>query len=311
MNKLISWDSPGARGIGLRVLGFLVLCYSHSAAFAWQRDTVILDGIPVEVEQQWDYDTVYIHRNALGRAFRFLDLQAGMLGGRSFISSSRAGWSSPGEITGREASWTSSPSLSVEAAWLRNEHFYLRTGISVSRQSWEYYSFDEEALDDSLFRFFAEGESMKQLLLYRFGDLGSETDTLPLPLSLRNTSYWTLDFPLRACYSTEVERSSSRIEINLGLIPRLVLASASGNLALVSETSPEYEILTAGESDPSGFQLFGSAGLAWSMQPRRASWAWGLRTEFNAPLLEIDSSDKFEVQRLETSFGLFFRFFLR
>jgi hypothetical protein len=209
------------------------------------------------------------------------------------------------------ASWTSSPSISVEAAWLRKEHFYLRTGISVSRQSWEYYSFGEDAIDDSLFRFFAEGENMNQLLLYRFGNLGSETDTLPLPLSLQTTSCWSIDFPLRACYATEVERSSSQIEINLGLIPRLVIASTSGNLALVSETSADYEILSRKASAPSAFQLFGSAGLAWSMQPRNASWAWGIRTEFNAPFLDIDSSDKFEVQRLETSLGLFFRFFLR
>jgi hypothetical protein len=311
MSNQISANFPRASCLYRRALGLLFFYYSFFSVFAGPRDTVILDGLPVEVDQTWEYDTVYIQRSALGKAFRFLDVHAGMLGGRSFISSSLPDWSSPGEITGKEAFWTSSPSISCEAAWMRSEHFYLRTGISYSKQSWKYLSFDKEVIDDSLFRFFAEGEEMKQLLLYRFGDLGSETDTLPLPLRSHSTSYSTIDFPIRMCYETKVERSNSRIEINLGVSPRLVIASSSGNLALVSEVSPEYDILTADESKPADFQLFGSAGFAWNIKPANATWSWGMKTEFNAPLLPIDSSDKFQVQRLETALGLFFRFFSR
>jgi hypothetical protein len=289
---------------------FFLLHAEKSTAIVAFRDTIVLDSLVVEIQPEWDIDTVYQDRSEVRKLFRHLDLEAGFTGGKVNVLSEVRALQTPEEFTNNKASWLPNPFAGIDLALGNNPSYYFRTGLRLSRQGWNHSYFDEAELDDSLYRFeLNESGSIDQILLFRYQGLGSETDTIPLVLKDAKVRYWTIDIPIRFCYRAEVERSNSTIEVSLGIINRFRLAAKTAQVSLINEKA-ERDYVDQSEEYIKTFGLLGNAGVAWNWRPKRDSWAIGIRTDFSVPLQSEVSSSKFAVQRVESNIGLFFRIFL-
>jgi len=290
----------------------LFFCLSSTNSFAYLafRDTIILDSTVVEIDPEWEIDTVYRHRSELRKLLRHIDVEAGLSIGKANLVSELKSFQTIEEFKVSDASVILNPFVGIDLALGRQEEFYVRSGVRISRQGWNNDYFNESDLDDSLYRFMLNPEgNIDQILLFRYQGLGSETDTIPLKLESGEFRYWTIDIPLRFCYQASIERSNSSLEVSLGLINRFRFGAKSSGITLLNEDG-ERDYIKASEVQLRTFGLVGNAGVAWNLKPNNQNWSLGLRTDFSVPINSEVSSVKFSVQRLETNVGLFFRIFL-
>lgn len=289
---------------------FFVLNNTDSQAFTTYRDTIILDSIIVEIDPEWEIDTVYRHRSEWRKLLRHIDVEAGLGIGKANLVSELKSFQTIEEFKGSDASVILSPFVGIDLALGRQEEFYVRSGLRISSQGWNNEFLSESDLDDSLYRFMLNpAGSIDQILLFRYQGLGSETDTIPLKLQSGQFRYWLIDIPIRFCYRANIERSNSSLEVSLGLINRFRFVAKRTDVSLLNEEA-ELELIKDSDVELRNFGLLGNAGVAWNLKPGNQNWSLGLRTDFSVPINNEVSSSKFSVQRLETNIGLFFRLFL-
>lgn len=255
-------------------------------------DTIIIGGKKLIVEREVVYDTLSEagdrlepekpRRKRLKRGDARIGFRAsGYLPVDQITSDIPGAYSSVGAFVGSDSRVGSGVSFELYAERkLGMRGWFVTTGVGIDYLNGKNLTFDSEAIDDSLFTFASfENDQLDQILLFRF-DIGSETDTLGMPLfDDPYRSSW-LRIPIGVGYERELSRQSI-LRFCAGIDIRINLSGEQPDFIFLPDLGNEVVIQTAEEI---GFRAMAltpwvSGGVRWQMDRR-----WCLTTELRGSL---------------------------
>gem|GEM_PF-5655645 len=238
------------------IIAFFVLCASNSALSVALRDTIIIDGFTIVVEKQVVYDTIYkapidtVIPPPIVEPPKKFKKRIFWSYGLEFVPGVRIGnvrsgvtnYLSVGDVIDKQSPVSNAMEL---GSWISRpvaKHWSIRGGLSVLNSNVSFSNFKEEALHDSLWRFYVpESGSLSQITRFDYGVLGAELDTLPVPLIRSSIREWAVQIPLQAVLDFKDNPKRSYWSIHGGFNLRYRRATANAPAALIADlTNPAF-----------------------------------------------------------------------
>lgn len=277
-------------------LSCIVLLSQHAVASA--SDTLIIGGKKVVVERVVTYDTIPVIEDPELELEKpklkknhvlFFQTEGGMNRGQLLHEASDL--VAVNEFIGN--STRNGVYFKLELGYEKplNDQLRLKGGIGIHGCKVVNYTFDLELLDDSLFRFESfKPNELSQITRLRY-DIGTETDTIPLPLNTETIEQFYLTFPLELVWAQARNQNRTnwqrRNTAGLGLTIMYALNQPQSTLTAVSifdasftQASPEDYLFKPWVLAPKIF-----VGQRWISKQKNAIW---VKVNASFPFRTID-----------------------
>jgi hypothetical protein len=221
---------------------FLLPFFAVASVSEALKDTIIIDGKILVVEQDVSYDTLnhQASRKKPRKTHNGWRLGWEFEGGSSlsYVNTPFEGYKTVNEYTGRITRYAPASGFSVLAekefpSWTLRFGFGLDSWIAPVR------SFDVNQIDDSLYRFFSpEVNHLAQIVRYRY-ELGEELDTIPIQLS--EQTFNSTNLHVRCTASKELKKTkTSFYRIGAGMEAVFALSQKRPDFILLANKGSKY-----------------------------------------------------------------------
>lgn len=178
-----------------------------------------------------------------------------------------------------------------------NDQLRLKGGLGFHGCKVINYSFDSELLDDSLFRFESfKPNELSQITRWRY-EIGTETDTISLPLNAETIEQFYLTIPLELVWAQERDQNRTnwqrRNTAGLGLTIMYALNQPQSTLTAVSTSDASFE-----QATPEDYKF-----NPWVLAPKIFVGQRWISKQGNAIWVKVNASFPFStIDPLESKF---------